>query len=411
MTEFRISASNIVKMLSLISLTDKFDKDKTNEQPVTLVVDKDNSKLFIYENGVQSMTDCVIDITDVKADPLVKGNPYVCISLTKFKTALAKCRNGDMTMKLNHDGKSTSFIPDNGSVFTLFCFDTVTDAEVEERTNYWKNHLETEDFKNNRTIKITSDMMQAADVAGRFISRSADASASAYDTLAVLFEDNKVKYTDKFVILEKEINDNVNGSFYVPKNVLDFIRPIVKDSTDGVELHFTDNDSYIYFDANQIGLRTIIGIPDVTFRHPTAEEYASVTPEDSNCVKVTTTKDDLLSALGKFDGIFNVTDYFWKQVRVYSSEDLLAKNNVRLQYDDYTADVDTYFTAQLVSNTSSEEEFNFLVPGYIIETLLDLADDDSIEITYSSVAPSVMHGQSIVLKSTGFNAACLKLTD
>lgn len=401
MTEFQISAESAEHLLKMISLTDKLEKEADG----TLLYFATN-ELTICLHGVNNNVSYKIPISNVIIDPEYVNLAYACINVPKFKAAITKCITSatPITIRVNHEKKSLTISSASTSI-VVNCYDTITDNESKSIYNYWAEKMADTTFVSNLAIEITPEILDVADLATKVIT-------SDDNNNIIVLKDNQIIYVDRVALFYKKLNNITNtGTYYLPKSIIDFIKPLIKETKNSITIHYSLDNRHIYFDLPVYSLQVIIDVADLTCDLPSDEDYANIIPEDDNHILLKVSKAVLKDTLSKFDGIFDVSDYRWKQISWTISEDSLNKGVIQLHHDDFSAEVDTTLDVTVISNTANSSDFSFIIPGVILDNLISLTDEDDLMLNISPVPSNEWHGRGIEISTPAFKAVCTRFVD
>ena len=401
MTEFQISADSAEHLLKMISLTDKLEKEADG----TLLYFATN-ELTICLHGVNSNVSYKVPISNVTIDPEYINQAYACINVPKFKAALTKCTNSanPITIRVNHEKKSLTISSASTSI-AVSCYDTITEIESNSIYNYWTEKMADATFVSSLAIEITPEILEVADLATKVITGDDNNNI-------IVLKDNQIIYVDRVALFYKTLSNlNNTGTYYLPKSIIDFIKPLIKETKTGITIHYSLDNRHIYFDLPAYSLQVIIDVADLACDLPSNEDYANIIPEDDNHILLKVSKAALKEALSKFDGIFDVSDYRWKQMSWTISEDSLNKGVIQLHHDDFSAEVDTTLDVTVIANTASSSDFSFIIPGVILDNLVSLTDEDELTLNISPVPSNEWHGRGIEISTPTFKAVCTRFVD
>ena len=401
MTEFQMSVEAANHLLKMISLTDKLEKEADG----TLLYFAAN-ELTVCLHGVNSNVSYKVPITNVVIDPEYINQAYACINVPKFKAAIGKCAvsSTPLTIRVNHEKKSLTILS-SGTSIAVNCYDSITESESNSIRNYWAEKMADASFVSSQAVEITPEILDVADLATKVIT-------SDDNNNIIVLKDNQIIYVDRVAIFYKTLTGTNNaGTYYLPKSIIDFIKPLIKETKAGVTIHYSADARHIYFDVALYSLQVIIDVADLSCELPSDEDYANIIPEDNNHILLKVSKAVLKDALSKFDSIFDVTDYRWKQISWTVSEDSLNKGIIQLHHDDFSAEVDTTLEVSVVSNTADTSDFNFIIPGVILDNLVSLTDEDDLILNLSPVPSNEWHGRGIEISTPTFKAVCTRFIE
>lgn len=423
MTSFTISNDSIDRLAALYTVSDKLEKTKTKEEKkkeLGTLVSFNDSKMSVHVTGNRSIVEYKIDIDNfIKDDNFADGPSYVTIDLAKFGSSLAKCAIGGAgaTVRIDHilnAGSSANVtIKSNtdNTKFCIKCFASLDERIIKTTLNDWSMRMETPHFTGpTADVTINETVIKFADVAAKFMSI-----LQLSSTIGI--SKRHLQFFSRVGVLDKEVTEDLTTSdetFVLSRNVLDFIKPIYKDTKEPLTLTYSaevdGKRQFIKIDNDKIGIRAVLDISDLTFASMDPACISAIVPDPLNEVRIKVSKKELEIALQKFEGFFNPMTYKWKQFNLVHQKDNYESSILRLEYNDSAGEISTDIPIVPMANTSEEPDFIFLLPGLILSGILDCIDEDDVIISYSSVPYDEEHGMGVAIKTATMSAVCVKIT-
>ena len=424
MTSFTISNESIDRLAALFAISDKLEKLKSKDdkkKEVGTLLSFEDDKMSVHVTGNRSIVEYRIDIENFTKDPRFTDGPaYVNLDLAKLGSSLAKCSlaGTGASVRIDHansaNGTARVTVQSNSdnTKITFNCFGAMEDRIIKIILNDWSMRMETPHFTSGTAdVEINESVIKFADTAAKFMSILQQPS-----TIGI--SKDRLRFFSRVGILNKKVSGTLTDSdetFVLNKGVLDFIKPIYKDTKEPLTLTYSANvdgkRQFIKIDNDKVGIRAVLDISDMSFSFMDQATLSALIPESLNEVKFNINKKELELALQKFEGLFNPATYKWKQLNVVHQNTNYDEKTLNVEYHDNSGQVSTNIPIEPVNNTSEESEFIFLLPGLILAGILDCIDEDQITISYSSIPYDEQHGMGISLSTPTMDAICVKITE
>lgn len=422
MTSFTISNESIDRLAALYSISDKLEKAKDDKKKdLGTLLSFNDDKISVHVTGNRSIVEYKIDIENFTKDPMFgEGPSYVNLDLAKFGSSLAKCSlaGTGASVRIDHaqseGGTSRVTIQSNSdnTKFVFNCFGAMSNNLVKTILNDWSMRMATPHFTGETVdVEINEAVIKFADTAAKFMSILQQPS-----TIGITKD--HLRFFSRVGILDKTVSGQLTDSdetFVLNKNVLDFIKPIYKDTKEPLTLTYSaevdGKRNFIKVDNDKVGIRAVLDVSEMSFSFMDQASLSAIVPDSFNEVKFTLNKVDFEVALQKFEGFFNPATYKWKQVNVVHTNDNYSNNLINLEYHDTSGQISTNIKITPVNNTSEESEFIFMIPGLILSGILDCIEEDDITISYSAVPYDEQHGMGVSITTPTMAAICVKITE
>lgn len=423
MTSFTISNESIDRLAALFSISDKLEKSKAKDdkkKDVGTLLSFDDDKMSVHVTGNRSIVEYKIDIDNFTKDQMFTGAAYVNLDLAKLGSSLAKCSlaGTGASVRIDHatsaGGTSRVTVQSNSdnTKITFNCFGAMDDNIIKIILNDWNMRMETPHFKGETAnVEINEAVIKFADTAAKFMSILQQPS-----TIGITKD--RLRFFSRVGILDKKVSGTLTDSeetFVLNKNVLDFIKPIYKDTKEPLTLTYSaevdGKRQFVMIDNDKVGIRAVLDISDMSFSFMDQASLSAIIPDPLNEVKFNLNKKELELALQKFEGLFNPATYKWKQINIVHQNTNYDEKTLNMEYHDTSGQVSTNISIDPVNNTSEESEFIFMLPGLILSGILDCIEEDQITVSYSAVPYDEQHGMGISLTTPTMAAICVKITD
>jgi hypothetical protein len=403
MTQLTITSEAIKKLDSLSLISDKLEKTSDGT-----LISFESGFMTIHVFGNSSILEYKVAIENFSRDSALQSKAtYITVDLNKFKQALGKCNIGEGGASLNIDHSQNrvyvSSLVDKTKI-SLSCFDTLDDKQAMEIINDWDARMAADEFTINTVdLEITPEIMDFAETAIKFMSIS-------NETNSIALKDNKLEYADRLSVIEKSCSTvfTKNGeTLNLHKFVIDFLKPIIHELKSMVTITYSGSRSFIRVKNDDESIRAVISVPEVSFSFPSEDEFNSIIPEESDQASVSIKKQDMETAVEKFDGIFNPSEYRWKPINF--TFDSSKDDVMNMAYSDYSAEVNTSIHVNNVVNLSKGSVFSFQLPALVFDGILDVTQEDEFTMSFNTIAADQQHGLGILFKTDTVKAVCVKL--
>lgn len=424
MTSFTISNDSIDRLTALFTISDKLEKSKLKDdkkKEVGTLISFADDKMSVHVTGNRSIVEYKIDIENFSKDPVFKDGPaYINLDLAKLGSSLVKCSLSgtgaavriDHALSAGGTARVTVASTTDNTKIVFNCFGALEERLARHILNDWDMRMETSHFTGETVdVEINESVIKFADTAAKFMSILQQQS-----TIGI--SKDHLRFFSRVGILDKKVSGTLTESdetFVLNKNVLDFVKPIYKDTKEPLTLTYSaivdGKRNFIKIDNDKVGIRAVLDVSDMTFSFMDQASLSAIIPDPLDEVKFNINKKELELAIQKFEGLFNPATYKWKQVNVIHTAQNYEDNILNIEYHDTSGQVSTNIPIEKVSNNSSEAEFIFMIPGLILSGILDCIEEDQVTISYSAVPYDEPHGMGISISSLTMNAICVKITD
>lgn len=393
------------------------------------------SKVFVkfadnFMYSVINMTDNFIKFkTSIENLKIKDGESiYLTLDLQTFSTLLDKASSIDPenSVVIEINGSKIS-IKNQESVYSFQSIGNYDEDDFEDEFSLRERNFKTT-FDDATTLKMNSEIIDFINLTSKSIKLINKLSVVS----GIIVEDDLLKFSDKeLTIISKKMENNTGkGEKYLPQNlfpVFTALHSIIGDFD--MKLAEVEGNKYISIQTNDdYEFDMILPIPFVVCIFPTAEEWKMISAEDNLKYQFDVNKEEFLTALKKFEGVFPSSSWGFKTVYLSMDKD---SNELKLSYDDMKTEVHSSITVSNVNVTinpdmregESESEFEerkkdyeffkcpistFAVSGYLEK----FCKSDTVHFELSPELPTVdIHGTAVILYSEtdGLNIALAKL--
>ena len=344
-------------------------------------------------------------------------SPYLAIDLQIFSNLLNKASQVDVNNSVLVDVKGTKVNLRNQN--SVYSFQTIGNYEeddfVDEFSLRERNFSNT--FDTAETIKINAEIIDFINIAYKSIKLIGKLSVAS----GIIIQNDLLKFSDKELsIVSKKMSEKTSDvEKYLPQNIFPTLTSMYSliGEFDIKLAMLSEHEKYISITTNDdYEFDMILPVPFVACMFPTEEEWAGISAEDRLKYSFKINRNDLLTALKRFEGVFPSATWGFKQIyfgMAKNSDELeLSFNDMRTEVIDTVKVSNAVFNVDESKNdgeTDSDYEerisrYNYLkcvVSTFSLSGYLEkLCSAENILVEVSPEAPDVdSHGIALCLYS------------
>lgn len=405
MTQFKITSDSIKRITSLASQSKEI---ASVTKPIFILENnKLNINLFSDKNFMKFDSDITDYVRDVDLD--TSEDDFFSLVLSDFTSTLTKISNGeDVEVSVDRTTNKITFKnASSGSKISLTTHNSqITTDEVVEAKNMVQNAKQSK-FVNTIDAVITPEVISFFETAQKFMNVTLSSNA-------ICVNQSVAKYMDILIVLKKTLSTPISSStedIYLQKSLIDFIKPMVKTLPSGMPIKLNSEKNSVLIESTEFGFTAGLGFAEVQFEYPSDEELEEFAPNDSQSIKISIRKDELKNAFDLFNGTFKAENWKWSIINLMAWNKYLDTGKVHLEHSDYNAEVFTDVNVQVLNNTETSHETQFLFSSSCISDLLNLISEDEITMSFNSIDVESPHGAGFTLETPTITAVCCKVTE
>ena len=290
------------------------------------------------------------------------------------------------------------------SKITLSRFDSVSMTECEEAFNSIVTKKAAFFKKDTHTLKVTSEIMQFADVVSKFITM-----VGSDRVTGIGIKGDDLLYSDQsFSIVNKKLSEvctDNDKELFIPQSFFSFYSNLVKFKE---SFTATYADSYVLIDDEESGFQSVLSLPDIVCEYPNDEEIQCIEPDANNQYEFDVDINQLLTKMSMFDGVFPSSTWKWKTITFDLAKD---SETAQLSHFNFSAEVATDLA---VSNVKAvEDPLSFKIASIILYDYLNKlrGKETTVHMQVTPVSPEVEggHGQAVVFTLPGLKFILSKI--
>lgn len=414
MFKFKINTENCKKFESICGGISNTLLDKAK---AIFVVDNDKLNFYLSSSETINFKTCV-DIYDTVND---EQNNYFLIDSKDFIRKLSAVSEGysnDVLVTIEAINNKIIFKNETtGTVISLSNFESeTTKEEVDESEKFIESKLESDFASGAHDITINAGIVSFINTMDKFMQ-------STKHTNAVVLNQNKIKYADTLIVVEKTLPETASAEdtdICLNKALIDFVEPYIKICTPSVKISKDFQKAYV----KTPNVEAILSFSTPTYEYPTAEEIEGVASVDTDHVALDVDKSTLLNAFSKFDDVFKVSNWDWKSINFNASPKCLNDGKIKIYHEDYSGTVETYLPVTVVENNENaanftdsttnkeiEKNVDFIFSLMAVSYLMNIVPEQKISFTFNRLPSDAPHGTGITIKTDTVNAMVCKIYD